>query len=157
MEDLRQYLLSVTAAAAFCGILLTLIEKKSACAGIVRMLCGIFMAVTLLRPAVQLRVRDLEVYIDDIRSQSESAAAVGAAAAEEAMAAIIKSRTEAYILDKAESMGLSLRVEVVLTEDAIPQPGSVRIQGTVPPYARAQLRAWIRDTVGIGEEDQLWI
>lgn len=157
MENLRQYLLSVTVAAVFCGILLTFAEKKSAYAGVLRMLCGIFMAVMLLSPVVHLRIRDLDLYVGDVREQSAAAVESGIASAQEAMGDIIKSRTEAYILDKAKSMGLSLHVEVVLTEDAIPQPYLVRIQGTVSPYARAQLRAWIRDAMGIGEENQVWL
>ena len=72
------------------------------------------------------------------------------------MSAIIKDRTEAYILDKAASMGLSLRVEVILSEEEIPKPITVKLWGTVPPYTKTRLRNWMEDTLGIGEEDQLW-
>lgn len=157
MTDLRQYLLSVITAAVLCSVLLTLTEKNSASGGLLRILCGMFMVAAFLSPIVNLRLGNMELYFAEMQSEVGAAVNAGTASAEEALSDIIKARSEAYILDKAESMGLSISVEVVLSDDELPQPGSVRIRGTVPPYARAQLRAWIRDTMGIGEEYQLWM
>ena len=157
MENLRQYLLSATAAAVLCAILLSISDRKAPWFGIVRVLCGVFLSVTLIAPFADFRLGDIDQYLGDLRAEGTAASEAGVDAAEEALAAIIKSRTEAYILDKAESMGASVHVEVVIPEESFPSPGLVRIQGVVSPYVKAQLRSWIRDTVGIGVDNQLWI
>ena len=73
----------------------------------------------------------------------------------EAEGNIIKSRVQAYILDKADSFGTSLEVEVILDQDHIPV--SVELQGNISPYARAQLTEIIEEDLGIPKEHQLWI
>jgi len=156
VEGLGQYVLSLTAASLLCGLLLTLVPKDAGWSGLLRLLCGVFLCVTLLGPAVTLRFSGLTDALEVFRYEGTGAADAGAAEAKEAMSAIIKDRTEAYILDKAASMGLSLQVEVILSQEEIPRPVAVKLRGTVPPYAKTRLRQWIKDTLDIGEEDQLW-
>lgn len=156
MEGLRQCVLSLTAASLVGGLLMTLAPKDAAWSRILRPLCGVFLAVTLLSPVVTLRFSGLWDSLSEFRFEGADVAEAGVAAAKETMSAIIKDRTEAYILDKAASMGLSLRVEVILSEEEIPKPITVKLWGTVPPYTKTRLRNWMEDTLGIGEEDQLW-
>lgn len=47
MESIRQYLLSITAAAVICSLITGIMGKKGTYAAIVRMLCGLFMAITM--------------------------------------------------------------------------------------------------------------
>ena len=156
MENIGRYLISVTAAGVICGILMSFPEKNSAFHRILGILCGVFMSVTLLSPVMRLELGDAENFIQRIRQESDFAVEAGKSYREAAMAAIIKPRLEAYIQDKASSMGLSLDVQVTLTDEEIPQPGSVLLIGAAAPYPRAQLGQWIRQTMGIGEEAQFW-
>ena len=74
----------------------------------------------------------------------------------EAIAAGIKSRTQAYILDKAMALELQLQVEVVLSEDEIPVPEEVRLAGKASPYAKARLQQIIKEDLGIDKEHLIW-
>ena len=110
----------------------------------------------MLSPLLRVRLRDYSWYFDDLQAQGQAAADVGLARTKESMAAIIKDRTRTYILDKASLMDLELAVEVAVTDDEIPQPNHVYIQGAAAPYPRQQLQIWIEQTLGIPREEQTW-
>ena len=69
---------------------------------------------------------------------------------------IIKEKTEAYILEKAESLGLDISVEINFGEADSMVPTEVRISGPVSPYAKDQLSKTISTDLGIPEERQIW-
>ena len=73
---------------------------------------------------------------------------------EAALADGIAERTEAYISDKAASMGLAgtCRVETRAGEDGIPLPWSVELE--MP--RSAELAAWIEEELDIPSERQVW-
>ena len=56
MQGVSAYLLQVTAAAVICGIFKSLLGKKGGTAGLVRLLCAVFMTVTVLSPLTKLDV-----------------------------------------------------------------------------------------------------
>lgn len=157
MEQIRQYLLSVIAAAVLCGIVNTLVGKKGAYFSIVRLIAGLFMALTVISPLVKIRLSDIVDYTNGLSAQANAAVAGGEAMALDAMGAIIKSQTEAYILDKAVSMELDIEVEVTLSSENPPIPCAVTIKGSISPYSKEVLRQYIANDLGISEEDQLWI
>ena len=57
-------------------------------------------------------------------------------AAVNAVGSIIKQRTESYILDKADAMGIEIIVQVSLDQENQRYPQCVCIQGTVSPFAK---------------------
>ena len=65
------------------------------------------------------------------------------------MTEIIKQRTQAYILDKAQALNTVLEVEVTLSDDDIPVPLKVRLKGKISPYAKGRLQATIAEDLGI--------
>lgn len=66
----------------------------------------------------------------------------------------IAAQTQAYIEDKASSLGLSVRAEVqTALHDGVPFPDSVTLYGE----NSAALSAYIVQELGIAEENQLWI
>ena len=71
------------------------------------------------------------------------------------MTALIKEKTEAYIWDKANRLGLSCTVSVTAAagESGIPLPDSAVIRG---PYSEALARC-IEEEVGIPAEKQIWL
>ena len=114
------------------------------------------MVLTVVSPWTHIRIRDAADYFDKIQSDGSLAAAVGENMASDESKAIIISRVEAYILDKAESYGAKLQVEVILSEDPVPTPRSVRIRGSISPYGKKMMTQMIREDLGIASEDQIW-
>jgi hypothetical protein len=72
------------------------------------------------------------------------------------MAEIIKHRTAAYILQRAQELHVHLDIEVVLSADDIPVPEKVFLSGTVAPFAKKQLQQIIEQDLGIAKECQIW-
>lgn len=155
MDGLREYVISVTAAAFLCGILAGLF-RNSASKDILRLLCGLFLAIVAIRPIVRLDFAALEEYTFPYGTEAESTAAMGENMARKAMADIIKAESEAYILDKADSLNTSLCVEISVSEDGKPIPVYAEIRGEVSPYARAQLEEILLTDLGIAKENQQW-
>lgn len=156
MEEIRAYILSVIAAAVLCTIIQRLMGEKSAYKEIIRLVSGIFLAVTVVSPFAKLQIRDFSDYLDGIELEANSAAAIGEESLKDGLNAIIKEKSEAYILDKATSMGLDLRVEVTLDDSETPVPSAVTVTGNVSPYQKRKLKQIIADEIGVQEDNQTW-
>ena len=75
----------------------------------------------------------------------------------EALAAIIKSKTEAYILDKAQELGLDVSADVTVEmKSAYPYPAFVQITGAFTPQQQEALTRYIEENLAIGKEQQVW-
>ena len=73
-----------------------------------------------------------------------------------AMSGRIKAQTEAYILDKAAALEVTLLVEVEMSDEPIPVPCGVRLAGDVSPHAKNKLSGIITEDLGIEKERQQW-
>ena len=153
METVRTYLLSLLSAALLCSILTALTGKKQATGKIIQFLCGLFMAVCALDPLMSLQLERFSLYTADITAQADAAVFTGSQMAEQAMEEIIIEKTEAYILEKAASLGAALEVQVEL-HDRI--PAGVILSGAASPAVRSRLTAWITEDLGIPAEAQKW-
>lgn len=153
MEALRQYILSVVAAALLCG-LVTGVMPSGRAKQIIRMVCGLFLAYTVLQGLTGMEWR-MPHWTDLAADDARQAAALGESIGEEARAKIISEQTRAYILDKAADLGLALEAEVTLNEGLVPR--SVTIRGQAAPYERRQLQSTIALELGIPKEKQQWI
>lgn len=156
MDFLKQYILSISAAAIICGIITNLVEKKSTNAAIVKLICGLFISITIIAPWTQIHFSDFSTYLGSLKIDATNAVANGSKIASESTAAIIKERVEAYILDKAASLNLDITVGVELSKDAPQIPYSVIISGSVSPYKKNALQSIITENLGIPEENQVW-
>lgn len=156
MQTIAEYLLSVTGAAIISAVVLRLLVGKGSAASVGKMLTGIFMALTVIEPLAQVRLSDALELLPDISADAQAAVAQGEVSAKNALADSISTQVEAYILDKAAQLGVTLTVEVELTEDTIPVPARVRLQGNVSPYAKTRLQSILRDDLGIDKENQIW-
>ena len=156
MDAIRTYFLSVTAAAIICAILKGLLNQGGTPAQLVKLLSGIFLSIIALRPLAQFDMGSLTDLSLDYSMDAEAAVAEGENIAADALAELIKSNTEAYILDKAGSMGVSITVDVTVSDEKIPSPKTVSICGNVSPYARTQLSALLVEQLGIAKEDVIW-
>ena len=156
MESVRGYLLSITVAALCCGILSSVLGKKGLTGSTVKFLCGIVMLLTVVGPLLDIQIGDLENSFKGLSQEANSITAFGQETALKEYAGIIKERTAAYILDKAESLGAELTVEVTLSDDDLLVPCAVTLSGTVSPYAKKVFTKTIVKDLGIQEEEQIW-
>lgn len=153
MEALRQYSISVVAAALLCGLVTGLMPGGRA-KDIIKVVCGLFLAYTVLQGLTGMDWK-MPGLTDFAADDARQAAALGESLGEDAMAQIIMEQTRAYILDKAAAMGLALEAEVTLDESLV--PWAVTIKGQAAPYERRQLQSTIALDLGIPKERQQWI
>ncbi|MBO5952656.1 MAG: hypothetical protein J6Q53_00800 [Oscillospiraceae bacterium] len=156
MGAIREYLISVVSVAAMCGILNSFMKGKGTVTAVIKFLSGVCLALAIASPLVNIKLSGLLSYTDILNIEAENVVTDGENKAQQAISAIIKSETEAYILDKAASLGIELEVESVLSKSQPQIPEKIILTGSVSPYAKAQLSAWIRDKLGISEEEQQW-
>ena len=135
----------------------TLLSKNSASYVLVRMIGGLFLAFTVISPMIDVDLDTLFQIPFDFVEQGNTFAAQGKQISDEYLNAIIKDRCETYILDKATFYHADIEVEVTLSNDAIPVPAAVRIQGQISPYAKKAMQKWLADNMEIPEENQVWI
>lgn len=157
MDSIRAYLLSVIAAALICGIINRLLDGKGANGTVTKLITGLFMAFTLISPVLDLRFDAVTDFTAAYTRDADAAVAAGESMTKEALHGIIKSRTEAYILDKAAALNAALTVEVTLSDDDIPTPVAARLTGSIAPYAKTRLQSILEDDLGIDKEHQTWI
>lgn len=152
--QVRQYILSVIAAAVLCGILYNLCIGKTT-ASVMKLICGIFLSLVVMSPLRTIDLTDLPAISLGFLEEGRQVTAEGEKMAMDSYSTIIKERTEAYILDKAEALDAGIAVEVFLDGDAIPV--GVRISGNVSPFAQSALTACLEEDLGIAKEAQEWI
>ena len=157
MEDIRTYLIRVTAAALICGIVTSITGKKGSIAAMVRLMSVMFLIAVIIAPITRVRLSGMTECRDVVYGEVDGIVAQGQLSSREAVAAIIKKETEAYILDKAGAYGAQITVSVALTEDELPVPKSVRVEGGISPYGKLQLQKLIIEELGIPLEEQTWI
>lgn len=156
MIDLRAYILSVCGAAIVSAVISRFLGSKSGSAGISKLLIGIFLVLTILGPIVSLDIRDANNLTLDMDMEAEAAVQRGEEVSHQALSDNIKSRTGAYILQKAQSLGLNITVDVTVSDQDIPIPCGVHISGNASPYAKQRLMSMIQQQLGIAKENLIW-
>lgn len=154
MASVKSYFLCILSVSILCGVILSFFDKKSAAAGQMKLLTGIILTITVIRPIIDVRLQNIAYYTDDICKQADIAADYGEVVARQEMESIIKTRLQAYILDKATAWNTELEVEVFVQEC---MPVGVLLSGAVSPYVKVQLENWIAGTLDIPKEAQQWI
>jgi len=156
MEGIPQYLISVTAAALFCGIINSFTMKKSTGSTIIKLLTGLLMVVTVLSPWPNIDLREFTDYTLDLSADAQEAMSVGEVYAKSQTQEIINQRTQAYILDKAALLGIEVNVAVTLDDGSPPKPRGVTISGEASPYAKNVLQQYIESNLAIPKENIIW-
>lgn len=156
MQWIKEYLLCVTAAAVLCAIVRTLTKNKGAINAMVKLLTGLLLAITAVSPLMKLENWSLPSLTDYYADEADSAIANGEAITRESVAQIVKENTQEYIMEKAAYLGLSISVDVHVSQESTPRPVSVVISGTGSPYAKNSLKNFISQELGIPEDALIW-
>ncbi len=155
MDNLRIYLLSIIVIAIICSVIVTITNDIGAVSSIIKLLCSIFITVAILTPLVTFSNVDMS-NIFQMEIDTETIISEGEEVAENEKSRIIKMQTEAYISNKAESMGADIDVIVQLSEQEPMVPISVSITGDVSPYIKSRLQQIISNDIGLCEEALQW-
>lgn len=157
MDFIKNYLFGIVTASIICAIATYAAGKKSTHSKLIRLICGLFLTISAISPFVKIRISDITQYIEQIEISADDAVAYGQYLADTQMTTIIKSDTEAYILDKASSLGLTINVEVTVSDSSPKRPYKVTLSGTAAPLKKRELQDWIYKDLDIAEENLKWI
>lgn len=154
IDSIRTWLLGIVLTSLAGGLARQLAPEGKEQA-MVRLVSGLLLALAILRPLAGGGWEGLEIAAGGFSLQSEAQAEIYRKNQQEALSAIIAEKTEAYILDKANQLGLActVRVTVAAGESGIPLPVSVSIRG---PYSPA-LAECMEEEVGIPAQEQIWL
>ena len=156
MSSIKSYFLSIVAAAIICFVATGITDKKGVISTIVKMICGLFMVITVVRPLTNISFDNLSGCFNDITHQSNAIVSQGEIAAQEEMYAIIKEQVEAYILDKAAVLHIDVSVEVGMSAAQPQIPERVTLKGSVSPFGKQRMEQILSQELGIAKENQLW-
>ena len=156
MEALREFALSVICAALAVSILIDL-SGKSAFHKQLRLVAGIFFAVILLRPLLQLTVPELSLYGGVFSAETEQAVRGGEKRYIQSLYELIQRESEAYILKEAAVLGAQLEVQVELDMGDPPAPRAVTLRGTFDGSQEEALSRLLSEEFGIPKERQTWM
>ena len=115
------------------------------------------MAIVILTPISDWIWDGEFLTLEMFQQEAEFALSKGTDLAREAESEIISTETCAYILDKAESMGADISVDVILNNGEPPIPDTVYLCGKISPYARNRIENMIETDIGIPKERQIWL
>jgi stage III sporulation protein AF len=158
MSDfLGSWIKALAAAAIFASVMLA-VTPKGAVRQTVKLICGALLTFALLSPLKSLNFDKLAEFISKARLDGREIAASSEKEAALLMKLIIEEETEAYILDKAEALGISgLQVEVSVKEGGqYPYPYSAKIACGASREQKSELSSLIEGELGIPADRQLW-
>lgn len=155
MRAIGEYIISVCTAALLCGILNSMMLKGPA-KQLLKLVSGLFLAFCVISPVSNIHLPDLAAISQEVQEDAQSAVLSGEEMTDEALTESITRQLEAYILDKAESMGLHPQVEVILSDDGSYLPKAVTLWGDSPIVKRTKLIQEIAEDLGITKEDVQW-
>ncbi len=142
---LQSWITSIVAFAVIMALALALTPDGQA-RKTVRFCCGLVMILLLLRPAYG-QAPEWEALLPE----TDIPQTAGSTALKE----LIEQRTSAYIVNKAQALGLEVTARVVCDEEgAIPVPAYAVIRCDDPDAARSALETVLAQELDIGESRQ---
>lgn len=146
----------ITAAAILCALVKGFTDRSGAINSVIKTICGVFLTLTILSPIASFEFSSVTDYLNMYALDADAAVEAGTSLTSSSLYSSIKAQTETYILDKAASMNAELSVEVTLSDDEMPIPCAVCLEGSISPYAKSKLMKLIADDLGIPKEQQTW-
>ena len=153
MDQIRSYLLSVTAVCMISAICLQMVQLPKI-KGILRFVTGIL--VLLVVASIAPKAEELLQQAD----LSNWEFGVNKASLEEnvqtQLAKHVVSTTEQYIEQKAAELGATIQARVQVSEEEYPVPYAVTVIGTLSPKQKTDLAEYLCYSLNIPYERQEW-
>lgn len=106
MSGIRGYFLGIVSVSMIAGIITALQSGKTGASKLVKLIAGLVLSLYVIAPVETLSTGDLLEQWDIELGQGSDAVEYGQSIAAQEKAKIISDQTAAYILDKANGMGL---------------------------------------------------
>lgn len=153
MGALKEWLLSVTAAAILCALAQGLISPGPV-RRVGRLTAGLVMAVALLSPLASLKGVEPGEWLESWHPQGEVQELEEQR--DETMKTVIEAECSAYIVDKAAALGAECQVEIECAPegDGVFLPWQVTVTGDLTSGQREQLTQQIQEDLGVPPERQ---
>ena len=153
MGALREWLTSLVAVSMLLSVAQTLVPEGSI-RKISSFTGGLILLVVLLRPLLGADLSRLDLHLEDYERAIGQRQEELASAGEAELAGIIEERTAAYISDKADTLGLAVKVQVETKPagDGVPVPWRAELWGPRSPA----LATYMEEELGIPGERQVW-
>ena len=153
MGALREWLASLVAVSMLLSVARTLVPEGSI-RKISSFTGGLILLVVLLRPLLGADLSRLDLHLEDYERAIGQRQEELASAGEAELAGIIEERTAAYISDKADTLGLAVKVQVETKPagDGVPVPWRAELWGPRSPA----LATYMEEELGIPGERQVW-
>ena len=126
---------------------------------ILKLVCGVLLIIAMISPLLNRDLPGISMDIARYRAIAEEISGEAEAANRNLNRTFIEQRCATYILDKAQSMDISLhRVNVTVKwgDEGFWYPHEVSIKADISEYERAKLRNSIETELGIPGERQYW-
>ena len=156
VENIRQYIFTLICMTILCGLIPEFFEKGSTQRKLLKFAAGILMLIVAITPLTGKEVLQFDCISADLPNQTQTALGVGQEQANDMLRQIITQRTEAYILDKATSLGANLSAEVLLSDAELPTPEAVILTGAASPYVKKKLCAILTSDLAVSEDNLQW-
>ena len=155
MAGIRQWMLGIVLT-AFAGGLARQLVPKGREQALVRMAGGLLLTLAILRPLTRLDLTQAAFHPETLQDQAAAQAEIYRGEQQDALTRVIEEKTEAYICDKADRLGLTCTVTVTAAagDSGVPLPDTVTLHGG--GYSAA-LASWIEEEVGVPPEKQFWM
>lgn len=146
VEYLQQWLTRTVTVSVLISIALS-VTPPGTVKKVAQLASGLIMALVLLSP-FSSGLPDLSIELPDA-SEFDNSSGSGL------MKEIIEEETAAYIVNKAQAMGLSVGVRVICDDSGVyPVPAHVTVRSESPEEAERQLGPIIEQELGIGPARQ---
>lgn len=152
---LKEMLLPLISASILCSIAIAL-APGGRCRDVVRLTAALVLAMAFLRPVIQVGLDGWWISPDQIQQEAEEMAQNGESAGRNLQRKLIEDAISSYIVQQAETMGLTLTAEVTIGEDNTPQRVTLRSDGWIEED-KEKLELWIEEMLGIPPAFQIYL
>lgn len=151
---LRDWLLGLMAAALLGAVVTGAAGEDSRAA---RLTSALALLLVLCSPLARFDLDEAAQLLSRSRMQAQMAQTGIEVKNRELLGRIISEQARAYILDKAEELGVTVAVTVQTRQgESYPYPAAVQLTGRATAGQRRELTRWIGEQLAIAEENLTW-
>lgn len=156
MVQLKQNLIQIITMTLVYSLLQTIQQNETA-KMLTKCIFGLYLATAIVSPLNNIDLSSDFDHIFAIPDLGEAAVSHGEESAHTALSQCIIEKSEAYILEKAAELDVSIEASVCLSSETIPVPESVVISGKIENHKKIKLETILITQLGIAKENITWI